>query len=173
MWGHSAGANLAAGVAYLASQNSDFSPCMQILDYPYMDPYKKSYERTHIRCSVSGKLMDTFAHHYTKNWDDLKQILISPVLFPSDSFAKMPETFLLLCGRDNLNEAGKLYGKKLKKAGVPVTFHYVRDALHGFIENHYNYANISLLTRLQITGTQHRLAEESVEFICKWIENHI
>mgnify|MGYP000724277787 CR=1 FL=1 len=60
LWGHSAGANLAAGTVYMARENQQFTPCMQILDYPYMDPYRSSAERRPIRNSVSGKLMDTF-----------------------------------------------------------------------------------------------------------------
>lgn len=170
LWGHSAGANLAAGTAYLATRNTDFSPCMQILDYPYMDPYREASKRAPIKYSVSGKLMDTFAYYYTKEHRTLKNILISPILFPAESFAAMPKTFLLLCGRDNLNEGGKAYGKLLRKAGIPVQFYYVKEALHGFIENHYNYPYISLLTKLQITKKQHTLAEQSVKEICRWIK---
>lgn len=175
LWGHSAGANLAAGAALLSLQNDrqDFSPCLQVLDYPYMDAYRKASERTPIKYSVSGTLMDTFAHYYTKDEDTLRNILISPILSPASSFQGMPETFLLLCGRDNLNEGGKRYGKLLRKTGVPVTFYYVKEALHGFIENHFNYAYISFLTKVQITRKQHRLAEESVEHICQWISERI
>lgn len=175
LWGHSAGANLAAGTALLSLQNSrqDFTPCLQILDYPYMDPYRKASERTPIKYSVSGTLMDTFAHYYTKDERTLRDILISPILFSPDFFKGMPETFLLLCGRDNLNEGGKRYGKLLRRADVPVTFYYVKEALHGFIENHFNYAYIPLLTKMQINGKQHRLAQESAEHICQWISEKI
>lgn len=171
LWGHSAGANLAAGAALLSVQNKglDFSPCLQILDYPYMDAYRKAEERTPIKYSVSGMLMDTFAHYYTEDERRLRDIFISPILSPASEFFGMPETFLLLCGRDNLNEGGKYYGKLLKKADVPVTFYYVKEALHGYIENHYNYAYIPLLTKIQITKNQHRLAKKSVDHICQWI----
>ena len=173
LWGHSAGANLAAGTAYLAMKNHQFTPCMQILDYPYMDPYRTSSERKPIKCSVSGKLMDTFAHYYTTTPEELRNVLISPVLYPAETFADMPRTFILLCGRDNLNEGGKQYGLLLRKAKVPVTFYYVREALHGYIENHFNYAYIPSITRLQITGRQHELAEKSVRHICRWISAQI
>lgn len=173
LWGHSAGANLVSGVSYLSTRKNDFHPCLQILDYPYMDPYRRAEQRARIKYSVSGKLMDTFAHYYTKEQDTLKDILISPILFSSAAFQEMPETFLLLCGRDNLNEGGKRYGKLLKKAGVSVHFYYVREALHGFIENHYNYNYVPLLTKLQITRKQHILAEQSVAKICHWIQETI
>lgn len=173
LWGHSAGANLAAGAAYLSVQGNDFHPCLQILDYPYMDPWKKAAQRAPIKYSVSGKLMDTFAHYYTNDEEALKNILISPILHNPSCFRRMPKTFILLCGRDNLNDGGKRYGKLLKKAGVPVSFYYVKEALHGFIENHYNYAYIPLLTKLQITHTQHKLAEKSVAHICRMIMKEI
>lgn len=171
LWGHSAGANLAAGAAYLAvnAENQDFTPSLLILDYPYMDACRKSEERPAIKYSVSGKLMDTFAHYYTQDTETLKDILISPILHPSQFFRGIPKTFLLLCGRDNLNLGGKEYGKRLRKAGVPVTFYYVKEGLHGFIENHFNYKYIPLATRLLITKKQHRLAEEAVSRICEWI----
>lgn len=169
LWGHSAGANLAAAAAYLASLSDDFSPCMQILDYPYMDPYRKASQRVPIRYSVSGKMMDTFAHYYTENPRILEDILISPVLKPSGFFRELPETFILLCGCDNLNQGGKEYGKLLEEAGVPVSFHYVKQALHGFIENHYNYPYIPFLTKLTISKEQRELAERSVKRICGWI----
>lgn len=169
LWGHSAGANLAAGAAYLSTKAEDFTPCLQILDYPYMDVWRKSSERPKIKYSVSGKLMDTFAHYYTPERSTLKDILISPVLHSSSSFREMPPTFLLLCGRDNLNEGGKYYGRLLKKAGVPVTFYYVKEALHGFIENHFNYHNLSFLSKIPVTRNQHRLAQASVNHICDWI----
>ncbi|MDC7291718.1 alpha/beta hydrolase [Blautia schinkii] len=169
LWGHSAGANLAAGAAYLSTKAADFATCLQILDYPYMDVWRESHQRPRIKYSVSGKLMDTFAHYYTEEASTLKNILISPILHSAASFRKMPPTFLLLCGRDNLNEGGKQYGKLLKKAGVPVTFYYVKEALHGFIENHFNYRYLSFLAKIPITKKQHRLAETSVNDICDWI----
>ncbi|MDO4276767.1 MAG: alpha/beta hydrolase fold domain-containing protein [Eubacteriales bacterium] len=170
LWGHSAGANLAAGAAYLSTKSEDFTPCLQILDYPYMDVWRKSYQRPEIKYSVSGKLMDTFAHYYTPEASDLRDILISPILHSSSSFRNMPPTFLLLCGRDNLNEGGKYYGRLLKKAGVPVTFYYVKEALHGYIENHFNYKYLPFLTKIPVTKKQHRLAQDSVNHICDWIE---
>ena len=77
LWGHSAGANLAAGTVYMAGEKQQFTPCMQILDYPYMDPYRSSTERKPIKNSVSGKLMDTFAHYYTESSEELRNVLIS------------------------------------------------------------------------------------------------
>ena len=173
LWGHSAGANLAAGTVYMAGENQQFTPCMQILDYPYMDPYRSSTERKPIKNSVSGKLMDTFAHYYTESSEELRNVLISPVLFPAETFTDMPPTFILLCGRDNLNQGGKEYGLLLRKAKVPVTFYYVREALHGFIENHFNYEYIPVITKIQITRRQHELAEKSVKHICRWITEQI
>ena len=146
---------------------------MQILDYPYMDPYRSSTERKPIKNSVSGKLMDTFAHYYTESSEELRNVLISPVLFPAETFTDMPRTFILLCGRDNLNQGGKEYGLLLRKAKVPVTFYYVREALHGFIENHFNYEYIPVITKMQITHRQHELAEKSVKHICRWITGQI
>ncbi len=167
-WGHSAGANLAAGAVYLAKERKEYKVACQILDYPYMDAYKTSRERKRIRSSVSGKLMDTFAHQYTAD-GDLKKPLISPVLMTEESLSGMPDTFLLLCGRDNLNQGGKDYGKLLKKTGVKVNFYYVRDALHGFIENYYNYPYVPLLTKLTVTKEQGRLAEEALSAIADWL----
>lgn len=172
LWGHSAGANLAANVAYLAAhRKKEFIPALLILDYPYMDAYKKSHERARIRGSVSGKLMDTFAHYYTDR--DLHNPLISPALMPVSKLVKMPPVFLLLCGRDNLNGGGKQYGLKLRAAGVPVTFYYVKQGIHGFIENHFNYSYIPLLTKKQLPPRQRQLAEQAVTDICGWIHRQI
>ena len=112
--------------------------------------------------------MDTFAHQYTAD-GDLKKPLISPVLMTEESLSGMPDTFLLLCGRDNLNQGGKDYGKLLKKTGVKVNFYYVRDALHGFIENYYNYPYVPLLTKLTVTKEQGRFAKEALSAIADWL----
>lgn len=173
LWGHSAGANLVAGAVYQAKEKqTDFKTNLMILDYPYMDAFRQSKDRARIRGAVSGKLMDTFAHYYTRD-TSLTNPLISPVYMHPKQLEGMPKTFLLLCGRDNLNAGGKEYGKRLKAAGVPVTFHYVRDALHGFIENHYNYENISRMTQLQLCKAQRQLAEYTVPNIVAWIEKNI
>lgn len=153
----------------MAKERGGFSPALLILDYPYMDAYRKSWERTEIRFSVPGKLMDTFAHYYTRE-EMLRDPLVSPVLTPCRRLSGMPETLLLLCGRDNLNAGGKAYGKRLKRAGVPVTFCYVREALHGFIENHFNYKYVPLPTKLQMTRSQRKLAKLSMDHICAWIQ---
>lgn len=172
LWGHSAGANLAAGACLLAKERGGFSPALLVLDYPYMDAYRKSWERAEIRCSVPGKLMDTFAHYYTRE-ETLRDPLVSPALTPCRRLSGMPRTFLLLCGKDNLNAGGKAYGKRLKRAGVPVTVCYVREALHGFIENHFNYRYVPLLTKLQMTHRQRQLAKLSTEHICAWIQRRL
>lgn len=171
-WGHSAGANLAAGAAYLAKERKEFPVICQILDYPYMDVYKLARERRRIRSSVSGKLMDTFAFQYTLD-GDLERPLISPVRMGKKELQETAKTFLLLCGRDNLNQGGKDYGKKLRGYGVPVHFHYVKGAIHGFLENYYNYPYIPLFTKLTITRKQRQLAEETMEVIIRWIGSEI
>lgn len=173
--GHSAGANLAAGAAYMAVQNhkQDFSPYLLVLDYPYMDPFRSSDQRKHIPMSVPGVLMDTFAHYYTDTKEALRDILISPILFSPESFTEMPETYILLCGRDNLNQGGYEYARLLHRAGVPVSGCYVKKALHGFIENHFNYKYIPLDTKIQITRKQHELARKSVSRICQWISDRL
>ena len=66
IWGHSAGANLTSGAAFWDKEERVFSIGLQILDYPYMDTYLKANERKRNCQSVSGKLMDTFAHYYTE-----------------------------------------------------------------------------------------------------------
>lgn len=172
IWGHSAGANLAAGVSFL--DKADISPSigLQILDYPYMDTYQKSGERQHILHSVSGKLMDTFAHYYTSS-ANLRNPMVSPALMQKSDLAGMPETYLLLCGRDNLNQGGKIYGKLLKEAGTKVTFCYEKEALHGFIENHFNYSYVPLMTKLQNPSIQRKLAIEHINRICAWVQTHL
>ena len=59
----------------------------------------------------------------------------------------MPETYLLLCGKDNLNEGWERYGQLFKNAGVKVEVCYEKEALHGFIENHFNYEQIPFTTK--------------------------
>lgn len=172
IWGHSAGANLAAGASFLDKAGLSPSIGLQILDYPYMDTYRNSGERQHIFHSVPGKLMDTFAHYYTDG-TNLRNPMVSPALMKYPDLAGMPETYLLLCGKDNLNQGGKTYGKLLKKAGTKVTFCYEKEALHGFIENHFNYAHVPLMTKLQNPSVQRKLAIEHTDRICGWIQTHL
>lgn len=172
IWGHSAGANLAAGASFMDKQNEQHCVGLQILDYPYMDVYEHSCNRSNIRLSVPGKLMDTFAHYYTHE-DTLENPLVSPSLMSPDMLANMPSTYLLLCGRDNLNQGGKLYGMNLRRADVKVTFHYEKQALHGFIENHFNYPYVPPLTKLQNNSTQRLLAVQNTNHICDWILSQI
>lgn len=172
LWGHSAGANLAATAAARILQNRESClPDMMILDYPYMDVWKSSSERKKIPCSVPGKLMDTFASFYAQN-EKRRDSFISPTEMPAEKLRGMPDTFLLLCGRDNLQAGGEQYGELLRSAGCRVDTYHVEKALHGFIENYFNFRNISLLTRLQMTGEQKKLAASSVDEICSWIEQH-
>ena len=172
IWGHSAGANLAAGAAFMDKQSGVHAIGSQILDYPYMDVYRKSKERQRIRLSVKGKLMDTFAYYYTEE-QNLKKPMVSPELMKVEMLEGMPDTYLLLCGRDNLNQGGKSYGKLLRKAGTYVEFCYERDALHGFIENHFNYAYIDLKTKWQNRGIQRKLAVKHTDKICDGIQSKI
>jgi len=173
LWGHSAGANLAAGAAaQMLQDHADWLPKLMILDYPYMDVWKNASEREEIPSSVPGSMMDTFAFYYAQK-EKRMDPFISPVKMSQEKLSGMPDTFLLLCGRDNLNAGGSQYGDLLRSAGCSVDTCHVEKAYHGFIENFFNYRQIPVLTKLQITEVQKKLAIQSVNEICHWIEEQI
>lgn len=171
--GHSAGGNLAAAVTLLANSRKEFLPCLQILDYPYLNVYLESKKRPKIRKSLSPKVMKTFADYYVREGEDKSNPLISPVIAAENMIKGLPPTYILTCGYDNLNIDGKEYAKKLRKNGIPVTEQIYEKAIHGFVENTFNYSYIPLKTKITITKNQKRMAYDAVNKWCTWIEENM
>ena len=169
IWGHSAGANLAAATVLLASEKKEFVIQKQILDYPYLNISQLSKGRPKIFRSVPGFTMDTFAYYYVDNPQSNRSPYVSPVYASKKQLEGVNETYILLCGRDNLNIDGKEYQRILEAADKPVVMKYYQDALHGFIENAYNYKYVSWNVRMNVGNKQRKMAVEAVDEIIKWV----
>lgn len=171
--GHSAGGNLAASTVLLAKQRKEFLPCMQILDYPHLNVYIDSKKRPRIRKSLSPKLIDMFADFYTKTKEERRNPLISPVFAGCDMLEGLPPTYILTCGNDSLNIDGTNYAKLLQKNGVEVKENKVKNAIHGFVENTFNYDYNPWKVKMKITKKQAKMAYEAVEDWITWIEKKL
>lgn len=171
LWGHSAGANLVAGVTLLSTRRKEFSIYKQIIDYPYMDVYREGKTRERVFRSIDYRLLDLFVDNYVEI-NKRKNPLVSPMYTENNEVKMLPETYLLLCGKDNLKKGGIQYLEKLKQAGVIYTLDYDANAIHGYIENIFNYENLSIIEKLCVKNQQ-KIAYAAVCRICSWIKERL
>lgn len=171
--GHSAGGNLAAAVTLLANVRKEFLPCLQILDYPYLNLSLDGRKRPRIRKSLPSKLMKTFSDYYVREEEDKRNPFVSPVFAAGNMIKGLPPTYILTCGRDNLNIDGEEYAKKLRDNGVSVTEQVYDRAVHGFVENAFNYPYIPWRVKTGITEEQKRMAYDAVNKWCACIKENI
>ena len=73
----------------------------------------------------------TLTDAYAPNASDRKNYLVSPLLAPSSLIAKLPPTFIDVCGADPLAGPALAYAKKLEENGVKVRTYEVKGMPHG------------------------------------------
>ncbi|KAI0635401.1 Alpha/Beta hydrolase protein [Trametes polyzona] len=137
--GSSAGAHLAGAVAHRIQNDSFFDshprPTGLFLQIPTMvhgdavpEEYKANFtsmEQNKDAPMLTTKLLYSF---YPSPSDPE----FSPLLYPLDSFKKLPPVYMQVCGLDPVRDTGLAYYDKLKAAGVPTKLDTYPGAPHGF-----------------------------------------
>lgn len=132
--GESAGGNLAAAVALLARDRSEFTVASQLLIYPILtaDLEKEHYDNCPDKSLLSYENMEFFLDAYLSSSVDR----VNPYAFPlnSNDLSKLPSCFLITAEHDALKHEGKRYGEKLREAGVTVEENCFPGVIHGFLD---------------------------------------
>jgi acetyl esterase len=130
--GDSAGGNLAAVVAQLASRNGGPRPVAQLLAYPVTDVSTKhpSYRLFTDGFLLTERDMDWFRRHYLPDDATALDPRVSPLLAPD--LRGLPPAVVLTCGFDVLRDEGEAYARRLEQAGVPVVLRRSAGLIHGF-----------------------------------------
>ena len=120
--GHSAGGNLATGVAKLARGHQRLRVVHQVIDYAVMD----LVEDPGLKVSSLDKpllgagLVRFFNGCYLSDPEQARDPLVSPLLATVDELRGMPPATLITAEYDILRAEGEAYASKLRQAGVPV-----------------------------------------------------
>ena len=130
--GDSAGGNLAAGVARLATQAGDQPPAFQLLLYPWLDLSSKreSYRLFGEGFFLTEADLDWYGSHYLSDRAQGEDPLCSPLL--AQELEGLPPAYIATAGFDPLRDEAEEYGRRLQAAGVPVVVRRHRGLLHGF-----------------------------------------
>lgn len=120
--GHSAGGNLATGLANLARGHQRLRVVHQVIDYAALD----SSQAPELKVSSLDKpllrpgLMRFFNRCYLSDPAQSRDPLASPLLATVEELAGMPAATVITAEYDVLRREGEAYAEKLRQAGVPV-----------------------------------------------------
>jgi acetyl esterase len=130
--GDSAGGNLAAVVALLATREGGTRPRAQLLIYPVTDLSTKhpSYRLFADGFFLTERDMDWYRAQYLPDVADARDPRASPLL--ASDLRGLPPAIVLTAGFDVLRDEGEAYARRLAEAGVPVTHRRVPGQIHGF-----------------------------------------
>ncbi|MDX3707752.1 alpha/beta hydrolase [Streptomyces europaeiscabiei] len=130
--GHSAGANLTAGVCRTARDRGTFTPRLQIIDSAPLDMVADPATKLSRipKPLLSPQLMRIFTAAYVPDPADLADPLASPGL--ADDLAGLPPALVITAENDRLRDEGDAYAKALEAAGVPVTHRVFEGVDHYF-----------------------------------------
>ena len=130
--GHSAGANLTAGVCRMARDRGSFSPRLQIIDSAPLDQVADPATKLSriAKPLLTPQLMRIFAAAYVPDPADLADPLVSPGL--ADDLAGLPPALVITAENDRLRDEGDAYAKALEAAGVPVIHQVFEGVDHYF-----------------------------------------
>ena len=130
--GDSAGGNLAAVVALAARDGDGPKLAGQVLIYPATDFAMKhpSHSEPETSILLTHSVIKWFSNHYLNGPADIDNWKASPAR--ATTLAGLPPAYLLTAGADPLRDEGNEYAKRLKEAGVPVTYKHFPGQFHGF-----------------------------------------
>jgi acetyl esterase len=130
--GDSAGGNLAAVVALAARDGGGPQIAGQVLIYPATDfaMTHPSHREPETSILLTHSVIKWFCNHYLRGTSDIDNWKASPAR--ATTFAGLPPAYLLTAGADPLRDEGDEYAKRLKEAGVAVTYRHFPGQFHGF-----------------------------------------
>jgi acetyl esterase len=129
--GDSAGGNLAAVVALAARDGNGPKLAGQVLVYPATDFSMKhpSHAEPETSILLTHSVIRWFSNHYLGG-ADINDWRVSPAR--AKTLAGLPPAYVLTAGADPLRDEGDEYAKRLKEAGVAVTYRHFPGQFHGF-----------------------------------------
>jgi acetyl esterase len=130
--GDSAGGNLAAVVAQMATDRGAPTVSYQLLIYPVTD---YSYDTASYKSNGEGYLltknsMQWFWNHYLSNPNDGENPYASPLR--GKRLSNLPPAWVITAEFDPLRDEGEAYAKRMKDAGVSVEYADYKGMIHGF-----------------------------------------
>lgn len=130
--GDSAGGNLAAVVAQLATREGGPQLAVQLLIYPVTQLSWKhaSYRLFGDGFFLTEKEMDWYRGHYLASESAALDPRASPLLAPD--LRGLPPAIVLTAGFDVLRDEGEAYARRMEEAGVRVRLRRHAGQVHGF-----------------------------------------
>jgi acetyl esterase len=131
--GESAGGNLAGAVCVMARNRRAPMPIYQLLAYPIAgsDFDTPSYREFAYAPILSRAGMKWFFREYLRTPADARSQEISLV---RGSAAGLPPATFIAAEIDPLRSEGHAYYARLRRAGVPASYHLYKGVCHGFLE---------------------------------------
>lgn len=150
--GDSAGGNIAAAVSLMAADRGEFTVSRQILIYPAVNndhgpssPFPSVHDNGTDYLLTSKRICD-YMELYQSKPSDRKNPYFAPLL--AENLENQPRTLIITAEYDPLRDEGEAYGDKLRAAGVEVTVHRLRDALHGCLALPSRFGHVKEIHRV-------------------------
>ena len=130
--GDSMGGNFAAIVPQEMRRTGEAQPALQLLIYPAVDVASETASMTTYADAypLSRPIMDWFMGHYMGPDADPADPRLSPD--KAADLAGLAPAVVITAGFDPLVDQGEAYAKRLRAAGVPVTYRCYDSLAHGF-----------------------------------------
>jgi acetyl esterase len=130
--GDSAGGNLAAVVAISARDGNGPDIAGQLLIYPAIDfaMTHPSHKEPETSILLTHSVIRWFRDHYLSGAADVHDWRASPAR--ATTLIGLPPAYVLTAGADPLRDEGDEYARRLKEAGVAVTYRTFPGQFHGF-----------------------------------------
>ena len=130
--GDSAGGNLAAVVAIAARDGNGPTIAGQVLIYPATDftMAHPSHSEPETSILLTHSVIKWFRDHYLNGAADVGDWRASPAR--ATTLVGLPPAYVLTAGADPLRDEGDEYARRLKEAGVAVTYRHFPGQFHGF-----------------------------------------
>ena len=127
--GDSGGGYLVAAVTLEAKRLGTPQPIYQILIYPATDMAGKSASRSDIDMFINDQMVDWVIRlHVGDNRLDPRA---SPI--HAEDHSELAPAMIVAAELDPLVDEGKAYANRVRKAGVPTTYHLYDGVIHGFM----------------------------------------
>ncbi|TDU01896.1 acetyl esterase [Streptomyces sp. 846.5] len=137
--GDSAGGNLAAVVARLARDLGGPALVFQLLIYPDVD-FRRANHSIRAFAGKFGNVSRAAQHWFMDNYLTDKQDKLDPRVSPllASDLTGLPPALIVTAEFDALRDEGEEYGRRLEKAGVPVTVSRYPGMIHEFVRHPFD-----------------------------------
>lgn len=132
--GNSAGGNMAAAIAMMAGAENKLQFRLLVLICPITSGVSRELSTVlpDIIHRFSSALRNWVADQYARCEEDKSEIYFSPLSASLDQLSGLPRTFIQIAENDPLRAEAEAFGRKLDKAGVPVTTVTYNGVIHDF-----------------------------------------